>query len=178
MPKKSGSGQIVPINWIDESERWLVVPGTVLEKRKRLKEVTYEKNNCLFASGVPKSIIDFIYRSVKSLGLSDTKLIFSRGTVRTKKEKKKHAVSVRELDWGVGTLITIPRLLKYRETIQLSIAGTHHTLRLMELVILRGLLQIARPGKKKDYYPIMAALICAHGWTSLETTDLPQVNKI
>lgn len=176
MKKRTTLQQVVPINWTEESSRWLVIPGTVLENRKkRIKEVKYEKVNCLFAAGVPKSIIAFIYRAVKALNLSETKLIFSRGMVRTKKDKKKYAVSVRELDWNVGTLITIPRLLKYRETITLTIDGAVFSFRLMELVVLRGLLQIARPGEETEYYPVMAALVLARGWKSLELTELPEV---
>ena len=172
---------VVSINWLDESERWLVVPGTVLEKRKkRIKEINFEKSACLFASGVPKSIIDFIYRSVKKLGLSNSenRLIFSRGMVRAGKYKKKYAVSARELDWGVGTLILIPRILKYRETVRLSVDGKIHTLRMMELVVLGALLKIAFPGKTAEYYSNMAALIIAEGWKSLDLDELPGVYRV
>jgi hypothetical protein len=179
--KKNNRQSIVPINWVDESDRWLVVPGTVLDKsRKRIKEVSFEKSACLFATGVPKSIIDFIYRSVKKLGIPDTgdRLIFSRGMVRSGRDKKKYAVSVKELDWGVGTLIVIPRLLKYREHITLDIDGEVHTLRYMELVVLRALLQISLPGKASDYDPAMAAVIIARGWKSLELDEVPRVCRV
>jgi len=171
--------KITPIDWIDRSDRYLVVPGTVLEKyRLRIKEILYAKKNCLFATGVPKSIIDFIYRCVKQLNLDDRTLIFSRGMVRTKKDRKKYAVSVKELAWDVGTLITIPRLLKYREMITLKINSAEHSFRLMELVVLRGLLQIALPGRNASYYPAMAAAILAWGWKALEMEGVPDVYRL
>jgi hypothetical protein len=172
----NGEQKVIPINWIDESDRWIVVPGTVLEKRRRrIKEVPFSKNNCSFATGVPRSIFDFIYRCVKQLKLTDRRLFFSRGMVRTSKKIYKNAVAIRELDWGVGTLIIIPRLLKYREKISLHIENTEYSFRLMEVVVLHGLLQIACPGKDAEYYSTMAALILARGWNQLELKELPTI---
>ena len=160
--------KIIPINWVDKIDRWIVVPGTIKEQhRRRTKEIIYSKNKCYFAAGVPKSIIDFIYRAVKQLKLTDKSLIFSRGTVRTAKTLVKNAVSIRELDWGVGTLITIPRILKYREEITLQIENSEYSLRLMELTVLHGLLRIAYPGKDTKFTFNMAAHILARGWSQL-----------
>ncbi len=161
--------KIVPIDWIDEIERWIIVPGTIKESyRRRIKEISFSKNKCYFAAGVPKSIIDFIYRSVKQLNLTNRTLIFSRGTVRSSKGLIKHAVSIHQLDWGVGTLITIPRILGYREEINVSINNMKYSLRLMELVVLHGLLQIAYPKKNKKFYSCKATLILAKGWSQLD----------
>lgn len=177
MKKKDGKPEkIIPINRVDEQDRWIVVPGTSLEgKKRRIKEVPLIRNRCQFATGVPKSINDFIYRCVVQLRLGDHKLIFSRGVVRSRNLKVKHAVSIRELEWDVGTLITIPRVLKYREMITLNIEGIDHTLRLMELVVLHGLLQVARPGKGRDYYSAAAALVLARGFKFLDTEDFPEI---
>ena len=72
------SAKVVPLNWINEVDRWIVVPGTIKENgRLRIKEVPLCKNNCFFASGVPKSIIDFIYRAVVRLNLKDRNIFFS-----------------------------------------------------------------------------------------------------
>jgi hypothetical protein len=157
--------KIVPINWIDEAERWIVVPGNPRGKhRRRTREIIYAKNRCFFTTGVPKNLIDFVYRSVRQLNLSDQTLIFSRGTVRTSKGLVRNAVSIRDLDWGVGLLITIPRILKYREMITRTVDSTDFSLRLMELVVLHGLLQIAYPRKRATFYSNNAVLIIAKGW--------------
>jgi hypothetical protein len=162
--------KITPINWIDEIEGWILVPGTVKELNKRkLKEIIFKKKNCYFASGVPKSIIDFTYRAVSQLKLKEKILIFSRGMVRNSRKVMKNAVSICELEWGVGTLVTIPRNLGYREKILFYMGDTEYSLRLMELVVLHGLLQIAYPGKNAKFYSTMATLIIAKGWRHLDT---------
>ena len=163
------SVKVVPLNWINEIDRWIVVPGTVKEKgRLRIKEINYCKNNCFFAAGVPKSIIDFIYRSVVKLNLKEKKLFFSRGTVRNHRSLLKYSVSIHELDWGVGTLITIPRILKYKEKINYTISRQEYSMRIMELVILQGLLRIAYPENSKSVLKTLAVLILAKGWGELK----------
>jgi hypothetical protein len=166
---KTDNGKIVPINWVDDTERWVVIPGTRNERtRSRTKELCFRKKNCYFASNVPKSIFDFIYRAVRQLDLGDRTLIFARGTVRVSKKLSRNAVSIQELDWGVGTLVTIPRILPYRELVTLTIDNTEHTLRLMELVVLQGLLRIACPRKTAGFYSTEAVLILARGWSRLD----------
>jgi hypothetical protein len=170
--------KIVPIDWVEESDRWILAPGTVLEKeRRRIKQIVHVKNKCHFAAGVPGSIYDFIYRAVKNLNMTDRTLIFSRGMVRNSRTRLKLTVSIRELDWAVGTLITIPRLLPYREMITLEIEKKEYTLRLMELVVLRGLLALAVPGREWKYYPAMAALILARGWKELGAEKMPAIYR-
>ncbi len=172
---KTSDLKIIPINWIDETERWIIVPGTIQEKyRRRTKEIIFSKNKCSFATGVPESIIDFIYRAVKQLHLTDAPLIFSRGTVRTSRGLVRNAVSIHKLDWGVGTLVTIPRILKYREEITLQIENTEYSLRLMELVVLHGLLRIAYPGRGAHFFSSMAARILAKGWSQLDDEKSPK----
>ena len=48
----------------------------------------------------------------------------------------------------------------------------------MELVVLRGLLQIALPGRNASYYPAMAAAILAWGWKALEMEGVPDVYRL
>ncbi|HOO72895.1 MAG TPA: hypothetical protein PK926_14155 [Spirochaetota bacterium] len=168
--------KVVPLDWVDESDHWILAPGTELEKRRRrIKEITHRKKNCLFAAGVPLGMHDFIYRAVKALKLDDRTLIFSRGMVRAGHSRVKYSVSIQELDWGAGTLITIPRLLKFREIITVIIENREHRLRAMELALLRGLLGLAFTGKNNEYYPAMAALVLAQGWKGLDNVDLPKI---
>ena len=161
--------KIVPINWVDDAERWVLVPGHAGRgKVRRTKEIRFVKARCHFSYDVPKSIIDFTYRAVRKLGLSERTLIISRGTVRNSRGIVKNAASIQELAWGVGTLVTIPRVLKYGEKVQIPIDGVLHSFRLMELVVLHGLLRIAYPRKKAAFYTKMPARILAEGWSVLD----------
>ena len=172
------TAKVVPLNWVNKVDRWIVVPGTIKENgRLRVKEVPLCKKNCFFASGVPKSIIDFIYRCVVQLDLKDKKLFFSRGTVRNKRSLLKYSVSIHELNWGVGTLITIPRILKYKEKINYIIDKEEFSFRIMELIILQGLLKIVYPEKDKQFHKTMSALILAKGWGQIEQEDPPSLIK-
>ena len=162
--------KIVPINWVDDAERWVLVPGhTGRGMMRRTKEIRFVKGRCHFSYDVPKSIIDFTYRAVKKLGLYEQTLVFSRGTVRNSRGIVKNTVSIHELAWGVGTLITIPCVLKYGEQVQIPIDGVLYRFRLMELVVLHGLLRIAYPRKKAAFYTEMPARILAVGWSVLDT---------
>ena len=177
--KKKKDPRVVAIDRVEEIDRWIVVPGTSLEgRRRRIKEVPLGRNNCHFAAGVPKSINAFIYRAVMQLNLGEKKIIFSRGVVRSRNLKVKNAVSIKELDWDVGILITIPRLLKYGEFISLAIEGSEHRLRLMELVVLHGLLQVARPGRGRDYYAGLSALVLARGYKFLDEENFPEIRHV
>lgn len=162
--------KVVPIDWIDEEERWILVPPTAAEnrRRRREKEILYKKDRCLFAAGVPTSVVDFTYRAVKKLGLRDRTLIFSRGTVRTGSGLQKREVSIHELDWGVGTLITIPRQLRYGERAALEVGGVACSIRLMELAVLEGLLKLALPRRRPPFYRDAAARVIAGGWRRLD----------
>jgi len=179
MKKNANKSKVVPIDWTDESDRWIVAPGTVLEKgRRRIKGIACVRNNCHFAAGVPRGMYDFIYRAIVKLKMTGRTFIFSRGMVRTARTRIKHSVGITELDWAVGTLVTIPRILAYRETITLLIEGEEYTLRLMELVVLRGLLALAMPGRNAEYYPAMAALILARGWKEIEAERIPLIKML
>jgi hypothetical protein len=161
--------KIVPIDWIDREERWVLVPPSNAENRRRRREkkITLKKHRCLFTADVPKGIIDFIYRAVRQLGLADRTLIFSRGTVRHNGRQSGSSVSIRELDWGVGTLVTIPRALKYGRHTVLTVRGHPCTCRLMELTVLEGLLRLAFPHEHGSFYEDTASLILAKGWSAL-----------
>jgi hypothetical protein len=171
MGKSIRHEKIVPINWIDDEERWILVPSNAPHpRRKRTKEIVYVKGNCSFATGVPKSIIDFVYRSVRKLRLTERPLIFSRATVRNSSGLLLKGVSICELDWGVGTLVTIPRALRYRDMITVHAADNTYTVRLMELAVLSGLLRLALPGKSSGSYQELAARVIARGWGQVGET--------
>ncbi|MCP4130165.1 MAG: hypothetical protein GY754_04205 [bacterium] len=169
MIKNKKNTNVVAINWIDKAERWILVPGYANNKRiRRIKELSKVKENCYFTTGVAKKLIDFIYRSVIKLGLGEITLIFSRGAVKRYNRSVHNAVDICELDWDVGTSLIIPRTLKYGKTIQLLVDNEEHTLRLMEIIVLRGLLQVARPKKSSEWYSAMAATIITKGWSRFE----------
>ncbi len=170
--------KVISLNWMDDTERWIVIPGTIKEgRRRRIKELFLKKNNCFFARGVPKSIVDFTYRAVKKLGLTEETLFFVKGTVRIRRGVVRNAVMLKELNWGVGTLVTIPTGMRYREKLTLEIDGERKELRLMELTLLHGLLQLAFPKKNSAFYSEMAALIISRGWGSIEETEFPEIIK-
>ena len=84
---KKMTAKTVPINWIDDTERYILVPRMerkrVVKKVKRLIKV---KGACYFTLGVPLGLIDFIYRAVLQLRLKDRKFIFSRGAVKAQRQ--------------------------------------------------------------------------------------------
>lgn len=173
---KTPHDKIVPLNRVDKSEKFALVPGYEHKKRtRRIKELGRKKGNCNFTSGIPKGLIDFIYRSVIKLKLTDKKLIISRGQVKMNDLPVFNAVAVRELDWDCGISIRIPRLLRYNTTISLNIDGEEFTLRLMELIVLRALIQISLPAGNSSWYADMAALVLAKGWPQFDINKSPEV---
>ena len=160
---------VVPLNWIKKSERWVLVPSyTSRGIRRRLKALIKVKGNCFFTSGVAHQLIDFVYRAVVQLELRDKKLIFSRGSVRRNRRPVINAVDICELDWDVGLSLIIPRTLSYSREIKLLIDNEKHRLRLMEIIVLQGLLRIAFPEKGRKWHSAMAASVIALGWGMLE----------
>jgi len=157
------------INWIDDAERYIPIPGYENRKpSKRIKHLNREKTNCLFSRGIKKELIDFVYRSIVKLGLKDKKLIFTRGSVKVRGREVNHAIGLLELDWDVGISVKIPRLLNYDKRINLLINGKTHSLRLMEIIVLSCLIKMAVPGKNGGWYTDMSATIIALGWGRLD----------
>ena len=166
MQKKKDN--IIPINWIDDAERYIPVPGYIPKNRPRLKSFIKVKGNCYFAHGVAHKIIDFIYRSVIKLDLKEKKMVFSRGAVKWKNKNIFNSVGIRELDWDVGISIIIPRGLNYNKMVKLSVDNEVKEFRFMELIVLSGLLRLAFPKKASQWYSLMATTIMAKGWDSLQ----------
>jgi hypothetical protein len=171
---------VVPIDWIEKSDHWGLVPAGRETKgaKRRFRALTIRKGNCAFTRDVPRGMIEFIYRATVRLGLRKNGLAFMRGTVRRGGITLSTAVSVRELGWGMGSAVVIPRTLRFREHITLAIDGKRAGVRVMELIVLNALLHLARPGQKPDWYAALAASVMVCGWKSLERTDMPRVERI
>ncbi len=177
--RDKSSSNVIPITWIDESDRCAVISGYEnSRKMQRLKELQNCKGNCYFTRGVSNKCVDFIYRAVKKLGLQDEKFLFSRGAVKKRGVSILNAVETRELDWAVGTSVKIPARLSYDRKVDLLIDNETHSVRLMELIILNCLLRKAGSRKSDTWYANMAAGILALGWGCLDNDEPPEVLAI
>ncbi|OHD70433.1 MAG: hypothetical protein A2W19_15570 [Spirochaetes bacterium RBG_16_49_21] len=170
------TGKTVPINWIGDTEKYIVVPR--IEKRrvvKKLKRLIKVKGGCYFTQGVPHGIIDFIYRAVMKLGLRERKLLFSRGAVKNGSRPTSNMVEVCELDWDLGTSFIIPLRRRYGSTADFIINHRRYTLRIMEIIVLSGLLKLVKNDKSEKWRSAMAAAVIALGWAELDRGDPPGV---
>jgi hypothetical protein len=172
------TGKAVPINWINDTEKYILVPrmekNQVVKKVKRLIKV---KGSCYFTQGVSHALIDFIYRAVIKLGLRDRKLIFSRGSVKHERRPTRNSVEICELDWDLGTSIIIPLKRNYRSSARFMIEDREYTLRIMEIIVLSGLLKLIFRDKSTKWRTSMAASIIARGWGELEKEDPPKIYR-
>ncbi len=172
-------GRTVSITWIDDTEKYILVPrlvrNRVLKKMKRLIKV---KGKCFFTQGVSHGLIDFIYRAVIRLGLRDRKFVFSRGAVKTGGRPTSNMVEVLELDWDLGTSIIIPLKRNYNDRLDFTIDGKKHSLRLMEIMTLSGLLRLTHPDKSELWRSARAASIIALGWGELDKPAPPPVRRV
>lgn len=167
---KSSDLKIVPINWVDKTERSALIPGHEGSRKiRRLKELKKVKGNCYFTHGISKDLIDFIYRAVTKLDLKDKKLLFSRGAVKKKGRSVLNAVGICELNWDTGISIRIPQKLNYSRTIRILVDNKEYSPSLMEIIVLTGLLHLARPGKNSDWCSNMAASIIVNGWEQINS---------
>ena len=169
MPSGKKEQPVIPINWIDDAERFIVVPriekGRIIKKIKPLRKV---KGNCYFTRGVAYNLIDFIYRAIRQLELTDRKLIISRGSVKKNGRNVWNAVAVHELEWDLGTSIIIPQRLRHDKMVTVEVEGEDHVVRLMELILLNTLLRLRYKDKPAYWYDSTASLILANGWKSLQ----------
>lgn len=175
---KGRSAKTVPINWIGDTERYILVPRLVRNRVvKRPKRLVKVKGNCYFTRGVAHGLIDFVYRAVIRLGLRDRKLIFSRGSVKSRGRPTSNMVEVLELDWDLGTSIIIPLKRNYRDRLDFVVAGKKHSLRLMEIMTLSGLMRLTHKDKSELWRSARAAAILARGWKELERPAPPSVRR-
>ena len=174
--KKDTNPHIIPINRVKESERWVPIPGTDRVKPSaRLKSLHRKRGNCYFAVGVSQKLFDFIYRSVVKLGLGEKTLIFSKGAVKSRNRSIVNSVGLKELDWDVGISMIIPKRLSYSKTLNLLVEDEEYTIRVMEIIVLAGLLKILNPKKPAQWNNDMAATIIALGWKRFEENEPAKV---
>ncbi len=172
------SKKTVPINWIGDTEKYILVPR--LERKrvvKKVKRLIKVKGACYFTQGVPYKLIDFIYRAVIKLGLRERKLIFSRGVVKARGRPTSNSVDVYELDWDLGTSIIIPLKRRYDSMQNFTVAGRTYPVRLIEIMVLSGLLRLVHGGKSENWRSAKAAAIITLGWGEMEKADPPPVSR-
>jgi hypothetical protein len=159
---------IIPINKINKSDDYALVPGYHHKKKvRKLKEFKRSKGKCIFTNGISKSLMDFIYRAVLQLKLKEKRLIFSRGAVKINDESVLYAAGIRELDWDAGISIRIPQKLNQNKRIKLNIDDKEYELNLQEIVVLSALLKIAYPPKSPKWYTDTAIMVIVKGWKYL-----------
>ncbi len=168
---------VVALDWREPYDHWGLIPSGRETKgpRRRFKALTVRKGNCAFTRDVPRGMIEFIYRAVVRLKLQERRLAFTRGIVRKGAVSLTRAVAVRELGWGAGSAVVIPRALRFGERMRLVVDGESTSLRVMDLVVLNALLRLAHPGRRPAWYAAMAAAVIVRGWKSLERADTPLV---
>lgn len=168
MKNPVAASNIIPLQHVDNNERWIVLPKPPTGKRPmKMRTLKLKRGNCFFDSSVPKGLIAFIFRCVVHLGIQKRPVSVVRGSVRRKGRAVLHAASMKELPWGCGTLIVIPRRLRYRDTMTLLIDGREYDVRIMENIVLQALLRLGRPGMRREWYPDAAAVVLTVGWKHL-----------
>lgn len=180
MGKSPLHSPIVSLDWREPCDHWDLVPAGRETKgpRRRFRALTVRKGNCAFTRDVPRGMIDFIYRATLRLGLRGRRFTFVRGMVRKGGKSLAMAVAVRELGWGMGSAVVIPKSLRFGERTALVIDGEKADIRVMEIVVLYALLRLARRDHAPEWHAAMAAAVIARGWKSLERTDIPRVERI
>ncbi|MCX8123236.1 MAG: hypothetical protein N3F66_03620 [Spirochaetes bacterium] len=164
------NSNIIPLNKIDNAEQYIVIPRRIKGKiQKVIKPLKKVKGNCYFTCNMPHALINFIYRSVKKLGIQDTKLIFSRGIVRINNRIVHNAVSKVALEWDLGISFIIPLKLRYNTFVTIEINNRDYTVRLMELAILIALMAHAHPSLPRKKHVEEAQKVLALGWKSVLT---------
>lgn len=179
MPSKNQhvAQKVVSINWVNPTERYVVVPRNVTGNaksrfRKVIKPLKKKKGNCYFTCTMPHALIQFVYRCAKKLDLQKKVLIFSRGSIRKKNRPVQHAISITHLDWDVGVSFIVPLRLRYDKLVTVEIEAREYVVRLMELAILGALLSVAFPSLSRTRCNDLAIIILVKGWKHLENQVL------
>ncbi len=169
MKKKFTDVRIVPIDAHEKREEWAILPFHSRRGGGRaIKGFPRARGNCHFAREIPIAMIDFVHRAALKLGIRGRRIFISRGTVRTRTRRLSNAALLRELPWGAGYSILLPRSLRYNTRILAPVEGAEHVFRAMEFVTLQALVKLAYPEKSAPDCASTAARILAKGWKSLE----------
>ncbi|MEW6526944.1 MAG: hypothetical protein AB1444_09780 [Spirochaetota bacterium] len=159
---------IIQLNKIEITERYIVIPRLIRGKvQKIVKPLKKVKGNCYFTCNMPHALINFIYRSVKKLGLTSVNLIFSRGNVRIKNRIVHNAVLSTILDWDLGISFIIPLKLRYNTFVTIEVDNNDYSVRLMELAILIALMAHAHPSQSRKKHIENAHKVLTLGWKSI-----------
>jgi len=177
MEGKASHAKIVPINRLKKTEDRIIIPGGTVNNKSRPRRIClkHSRGRCRFAAGIPRSLMDFLYRATLKLNLGDSALVFSRGTVKRRGKAVMNAVAVRRLDWDLGTWVMLPRSLRCSSRIRVTVDGKAAALRTLEALALGALIKIARPGKRPWWYTGMAAAVIVNGWGALDDPSPPAV---
>lgn len=169
MKKKYTDVRIVPIDAHEKREEWAILPFRSRRGGGRtIKGFPRARGNCHFAREIPIAMIDFVHRAAVKLGIRRHRIFISRGTVRTRTRRLSSAASLRELPWGAGHSILLPRSLRYTARILVPLDGEEHSLRVMEFVTLQALVKLAFPQRSAPDCGGIAARVLAKGWKTLD----------
>jgi len=169
MKKKSTDPRIVAIDAHERREEWAILPFRSRRGGGRaIKGFPRARGNCHFAREMPVALIDFVHRAVVKLRIRQHRVFISRGTVRTRTGRLVLAACLRELPWGAGHSILLPRRLRYNAMITATVDGVERRFRAMEFVTLQALLKLAFPQRSSQGCASAAARILAGGWKTLE----------
>ncbi len=171
---------VIDFDWIEKLNRWILVPSCGKSGRyRRIKYLDRIKNSSCFAYEIQKTLLLFIYRAVIQLKLQNRKIIFMRAVVKNKYGMNTiNYGEVHELDWDVGTLVVLPRSLRLKDIIKLTVDTKQYEICRLELLVIHCLLQIAFPDKPAKWYANMAAQIIALGFKELDANILRNIKEI
>jgi hypothetical protein len=165
MGKRITTTNVVPIDRVDDAQRWVPARSGGSERaRAGMRGFTRSRGTMFFSAGIPKGLVGFCYRSARRLDLASLSIFITRGTVTRGKGRIVRGASIRTLEWGVGYLVTIPRGIRYADTMELRIGEEVHSFRIMEIVALGALMRLAWPRRSMEYLTSLAAQVLARGW--------------
>ncbi|HQL81148.1 MAG TPA: hypothetical protein PK307_03030 [Spirochaetota bacterium] len=86
-------------------------------------------------------------------------------------------MDVYELDWDLGTSIIIPLKRRYDSIQNFTVAGRTYPVRLIEIMVLSGLLRLVHGDKSENWRSAKAAAIITRGWGEMAQDAPPPVSR-